>query len=169
MNDIAKAAKAHLATMSACAAIRQTAAEYIDVPRKELVEALVSIGLNVATVRTQIQRAKDIVSGRSPVPGSKAAAPLVTGKDAQKLAKGSKSKAAPAAAPTPADAPAFNIAQVVAEKDAKRNGGSIKPTPLARAGAAETPKSEAAVSTPGAAKKAAVKKAAAKKSSAKRK
>jgi hypothetical protein len=63
MNEVIAFAKQQLKSMSACAAIRATVLEFIDVPRKDLTEALVQgCKLNPATVRTQIQRARELAS-----------------------------------------------------------------------------------------------------------
>src|SRR6187402_846304 len=62
MDEIIKFAKAQISSgMSPCAAIRATTAQFVDVPRAELTEALVKgMKWHPATVRTQVQKGRRV-------------------------------------------------------------------------------------------------------------
>lgn len=65
---IVKFANTMLGQVSTCAAIRATAAQFVDVPRGELANILVEhCKLNVATVRTQVQRGREQLDGKTAV------------------------------------------------------------------------------------------------------
>ena len=96
MEDVVKFVKSQIAAgMSVCAAIRATAAQFIDVPRGELQKVLVEhCEFNVATIRTQVQLGRRLADAPALLPAPHATpaqqAPAVKKAAAKKVAKRSK-------------------------------------------------------------------------------